>query len=87
MTQKKKKKPAQQEELDGMPEREALGKKAIEYLEVKDREKEIKKELSGVAGDLVKLFIEEGLKTISVDGRTVRYRQAVEDKITVKNIG
>lgn len=72
-----------QEEFENMPERTALGLKAIEYLRKKEEIKEKEAARDVVKAELVKLFLKGGVKTIKVEGYTIGYSHQEKDSITV----
>lgn len=81
----KKRDPKEQQRLDSMPERSVLGKKAIQYLDVRDGVERAKKKSDSVKNELVELFIKEGQTSIIVDGQTVFYSHLERDQIKVKS--
>ena len=73
-----------QKEFNNMPERTPLGKKAIEFLNIKDSIKSQKDKLDKAKNELIQLFIEAKKASIKIEGYTVLYAHSEKDKITVK---
>ena len=65
-----------QQELPGMPET-PLGKKAGEYLKVKET-------LENLKDELIKEFIKSGKTTIKLEGHTITYRHRETNQLIVK---
>lgn len=73
-----------QQEFNGMPERSALGKKAVEYINQLDQIEGLKASSEHTRIDLINLFAKEGKKRITVEGRTVSYAHVESDKISIR---
>ena len=80
----KKKGNPNQSELDNLPERSVLGKKALEYLRARDRVEAEQKNLEARKQELLELFIEGGQNSIIVDGRKVFYAHSESNQVKVK---
>ena len=75
-----------QKELPGMPERTALGKKAMEFLNVKDEIEQGQENLSAIKEALVVEFKKADLKTITVAGHIVSYSHDEKDIVRSKDL-
>jgi hypothetical protein len=77
-----------QQEFDGMPERDALGKAAINYHEKSLALKAAQEEKDVAKGLLVEAFKEDQKKlkrsSLSVDGWTYNYSHSEVDTVTAK---
>ena len=73
-----------QKELPGMPKRDALGEKAVEYLKQLDKIESQKLAAEGTRKELIVLFKKEEMSSIVVEGRTVSYAHTESDKISIK---
>lgn len=73
-----------QSELSNLPERDIVGKKAIEYLDTRDVLEEAKDKLDTVKKELIKLFMEAGKTSVRIEGRTIFYSHLETDQIKVK---
>lgn len=73
-----------QKELEGMPKRDALGRKAVEYINQLDQIEGLKNVAENTRKELVNLFKKHGKSKIVVEGRTVSYAHTEADKISIK---
>ena len=80
MAKRKKK----QGEFSNLPERDIVGKKAIDYLDARDTLEEAKEKLDTVKKELIKLFMEVGKTSVQIEGRTIFYSHLETDQIKVK---
>ena len=77
-------KKAKQKEFAEMPERNELGRKAIEYMNQCDRIEGLKSASENTRKELVVLFKKVGKAKITVEGRTVSYAHVENDKISIR---
>ena len=78
---------AAQREFNNMPERTPLGKKAIEYLNIKDEIDNCRIELDKIKPELVQEFIKANKKSIKVETYVVYYSHCESDTITARQEG
>ncbi len=74
-----------QKEFKGMPERTKLGKKAIEYLNQRNKVDNEKVLLDKTTEELIQLFLADQKKSIKVDGVLVSYAHLEKDLIKTRN--
>lgn len=79
------KKPVQPE-LPGMPDRDELGKRAIEYLEIRDEIRRLKDVEKMVSEELKKQFVLAKKTQLIVDRKIIRYEYARKETIKVEKI-
>ena len=73
-----------QKELPGMPERDKLGKAAVEYLNKRDALKKSQDETNMAKETLAVEVQRAGCKQIKVNDYTLTYMHSEKDTITVK---
>jgi len=78
------KRASEQMEFTKFPERSPLGKKAIEYLNLKDKIARMEGELDTIKIELIEEFRECGMAKIRVEGQTISYLHSEKDKLVVK---
>jgi hypothetical protein len=76
-----------QMEFVKFPERTPLGKKAIEYLNLRDKQKNLEDQISKVREELILEFKKIGLSKIKIEKITLTYSHTEKDKIVCKGLG
>jgi len=74
-----------QQEFGITPERTPLGKKAVEYLNLKGEKEKIDVQLERAKNELIILFREENKSSIKIDGQSIGYSHLEKDRIVVKS--
>ncbi|MFA5015380.1 MAG: hypothetical protein WC549_07560 [Actinomycetota bacterium] len=71
-------------EFSNTPERTELGKKAVEYLNLKDDKKKLQAKIDKAKEELIQLFIKENKISIRIEGTLVSYAHTEKNKIIIK---
>jgi hypothetical protein len=75
-----------QMEFNEMPERSPLGKKAMEYIDLRYELKSVNEKIEKCKADLVGLFQEAKVRSIKVEGNTVSYNHSESSIIKISKI-
>lgn len=80
-------KDAKQLEFEKFPERTALGKKGIEYLNLRGRLKGLEDMVTKAKEELIAEFKASGVQKIKIERVIIRYQHSEKDSIAVKGEG